>query len=84
MTFICDAMNTRRVQDYQESGLARSAARKRNTGRMLNVGGIYEKVGGTMTNETTIYITEVDLARLRKLIEVARDTGGDSNTALLE
>jgi regulator of nucleoside diphosphate kinase len=35
---------------------------------------------GTMTKESTIYITEVDLARLRKLIEVARDSGIDSNT----
>lgn len=33
-----------------------------------------------MTNESTIYITEVDLARLRKLIEAARDTGVDANT----
>jgi regulator of nucleoside diphosphate kinase len=38
---------------------------------------------GTMTKETTICITEVDLARLRKLIEVARDTGSDSNTPYL-
>jgi regulator of nucleoside diphosphate kinase len=35
---------------------------------------------GTMTKESTIYITEVDLARLRKLIEAARDRGVDSNT----
>jgi len=33
-----------------------------------------------MTKESTIYITEVDLARLRKLIEAARDGGIDSNT----
>ena len=33
-----------------------------------------------MTKESTIYITEVDLARLRKLIEAARDRGIDSNT----
>ena len=33
-----------------------------------------------MTKETTICMTEVDLARLRKLIEVGRDSGGDSNT----
>ncbi len=33
-----------------------------------------------MTMESTIYITEVDLARLRKLIEAARDRGVDSNT----
>ncbi|HSE37104.1 MAG TPA: nucleoside diphosphate kinase regulator [Blastocatellia bacterium] len=33
-----------------------------------------------MTKESTIYITEVDLARLRKLIEAARDSGVDSNT----
>jgi len=35
---------------------------------------------GIMTKESTIYITEVDLARLRKLIEAARDGGIDSNT----
>jgi regulator of nucleoside diphosphate kinase len=35
---------------------------------------------GIMTMESTIYITEVDLARLRKLIEAARDSGVDSNT----
>ena len=35
---------------------------------------------GIMTKESTIYITEVDLARLRKLIEAARDTGVDANT----
>lgn len=35
---------------------------------------------GIMTRESTIYITEVDLARLRKLIEAARDSGIDSNT----
>ena len=33
-----------------------------------------------MTKESTIYITEVDLARLKKLIEAARDGGVDSNT----
>ena len=33
-----------------------------------------------MTKESTIYITEVDLARLRKLIEAARDNGVDLNT----
>ena len=33
-----------------------------------------------MTKESTIHITEVDLARLRKLIEAARDSGVDSNT----
>jgi len=33
-----------------------------------------------MTKESTIYITEVDLARLRRLIEAARDSGVDSNT----
>lgn len=32
-----------------------------------------------MAKESTIYITEVDLARLRKLIEAARDSGVDSN-----
>ena len=35
---------------------------------------------GIMTKESTIYITEVDLARLRRLIEAARDSGVDSNT----
>lgn len=35
---------------------------------------------GIMTMESTIYITEVDLARLRKLIEAASDSGVDSNT----
>lgn len=34
---------------------------------------------GIMTKESTIYITEVDLARLRKLIEAARDSDVDSN-----
>ena len=34
---------------------------------------------GIMTKKSTIYITEVDLARLRKLIEAARDSGVDSN-----
>jgi regulator of nucleoside diphosphate kinase len=38
---------------------------------------------GIMTKESTIYITEVDLARLRKLIEAARDTGIDANTPYL-
>jgi regulator of nucleoside diphosphate kinase len=35
---------------------------------------------GIMTKDSTIYITEVDLARLRKLIDAARDRGVDSNT----
>ena len=35
---------------------------------------------GIMTKESTIHITEADLARLRKLIEAARDGGIDSNT----
>lgn len=35
---------------------------------------------GIMTKESTIHITEVDLARLRKLIEAARDSGVDANT----
>ena len=35
---------------------------------------------GIMTKESTIHITEVDLARLRKLIETARNSGIDSNT----
>ena len=33
-----------------------------------------------MTKESTIHITDVDLARLRKLIEAASDSGIDSNT----
>ena len=33
-----------------------------------------------MTMESTIYITKVDLARLRRLIEAASDSGVDSNT----
>jgi len=33
-----------------------------------------------MTKETTIYVTEADHARLKKLIEVAGDRGIDSNT----
>jgi regulator of nucleoside diphosphate kinase len=36
-----------------------------------------------MTKETTICMTEVDLARLCKLIEVGRDGGGDSNIRYL-
>jgi regulator of nucleoside diphosphate kinase len=37
-----------------------------------------------MTKEATICITQVDLARLRKLIEVARDTGSDANRSYLD
>ena len=37
----------------------------------------------TMTKEATIFITEVDLARLRKLIDLARDTGSDANRPYL-
>jgi regulator of nucleoside diphosphate kinase len=40
-------------------------------------------MNGTMTKESTIYLTEVDLSRLRKLIETARDSGVDSNTPYL-
>jgi regulator of nucleoside diphosphate kinase len=39
---------------------------------------------GTMTKEATIFITEVDLARLRKLIDLARDTGNDANRLYLD
>ena len=38
---------------------------------------------GTMTKEATIYINEVDLARLRKLIDLARETGNDANRVYL-
>ncbi len=39
---------------------------------------------GTMTKEATIYINEVDLARLRKLIDLARETGNDANRMYLD
>jgi regulator of nucleoside diphosphate kinase len=39
---------------------------------------------GTMTKEATIYITEIDRNRLRKLIELARDTGADSYRRYLD
>lgn len=39
---------------------------------------------GTVTKEATIYITEVDRKRLRKLIELARDTGADSHRQYLD
>jgi regulator of nucleoside diphosphate kinase len=39
---------------------------------------------GTMMKEATIYINEVDLARLRKLIEFARETGNDANRMYLD
>jgi regulator of nucleoside diphosphate kinase len=39
---------------------------------------------GTMTKEATIYITEVDRSRLRKLIDLARDTGADSHRPYLD
>lgn len=38
---------------------------------------------GTMTKEATIFITEVDLARLRKLIDLARGNGSDANRPYL-
>lgn len=39
---------------------------------------------GTMLKEATIYINEVDLARLRKLIDLARETGNDANRMYLD
>lgn len=39
---------------------------------------------GTMIKEATIYINEVDLARLRKLIDLARETGNDANRMYLD
>ncbi|HET9532199.1 MAG TPA: nucleoside diphosphate kinase regulator [Blastocatellia bacterium] len=39
---------------------------------------------GTMTKEATIYLTEVDRGRLRKLIDLARDTGADSHRQYLD
>lgn len=39
---------------------------------------------GTMTKEATIYINEVDLARLRKLIDLAREYGNDANRMYLD
>ena len=41
-------------------------------------------VKGTMTKEATIFMTEVDLARLRNLIDLARDTGNDANRLYLD
>jgi regulator of nucleoside diphosphate kinase len=43
-----------------------------------------EIMKGTMTKEATIYINEVDLARLRKLIDLARETGNDANRRYLD
>jgi regulator of nucleoside diphosphate kinase len=43
-----------------------------------------EIMKGTMTKEATIYINEVDLARLRKLIDLARETGNDANRMYLD
>jgi regulator of nucleoside diphosphate kinase len=43
-----------------------------------------EIMKGTMMKEATIYITEVDLARLRKLIDIARETGNDANRRYLD
>ena len=39
---------------------------------------------GTMMKEATIYINEFDLARLRKLIDLARETGNDANRMYLD
>ena len=66
---------------YQESSRLPGVWLARLLGEETQEGCLMLK--GTMTKETTICITEVDLARLRKLIEVARDTGGDSNTPYL-
>jgi regulator of nucleoside diphosphate kinase len=43
-----------------------------------------EIMKGTMTKEATIYINEVDLTRLRKLIDLARETGNDANRRYLD
>ena len=43
-----------------------------------------EIMKGTIMKETTIYINEVDLARLRKLIDLARETGNDANRMYLD
>ena len=43
-----------------------------------------EIMKGTITKEATIYINEVDLARLRKLIDLARETGNDANRRYLD
>jgi regulator of nucleoside diphosphate kinase len=43
-----------------------------------------EIMKGTMTKEATIHINEVDLARLRKLIDLARETGNDANRRYLD
>lgn len=43
-----------------------------------------EIMKGTMMKEATIYISEVDLARLRKLIDFVRETGNDVNRVYLD
>ena len=43
-----------------------------------------EIMKGTMIKEATICINEVDLARLRKLIDLARETGNDANRMYLD
>ena len=43
-----------------------------------------EIMNGTIMKEATIYINEVDLARLRKLIDLARETGNDANRMYLD
>ena len=43
-----------------------------------------EIMKGTMMKEATIYVNEVDLARLRKLIDLARETGNDANRMYLD
>jgi regulator of nucleoside diphosphate kinase len=43
-----------------------------------------EIMKGTMMKDATIYINEVDLARLRKLIDLARETGNDANRMYLD
>jgi regulator of nucleoside diphosphate kinase len=43
-----------------------------------------EIMKGTITKEATIFINEVDLARLRKLIDLARETGNDANRRYLD
>ena len=43
-----------------------------------------EIMKGTMMKEATIYVNEVDLARLRKLIDLARETGNDANRMYMD
>lgn len=67
--------NIARVSRLTRFGLALAAGE----GQQKSTRGNTKCCEETMTKETKISITDVDLARLRKLIEVARDTGNDSN-----